>query len=148
MMEVLDIDIKRHDEKRQGEAWQPIAEITPGTKKFYIESYGCQMNFSDSEIVASILQSNGYSATSQFETADLVLLNTCSIRDKAEQTIRKRLTEFRKVKEKRKGMLIGVLGCMAERLKAKLLEEEKLVDIVAGPDSYRSLPTLIAEADS
>lgn len=148
MMEVLDIDIKRHDENRQGEAWQPIAATTPGNKKFYIESYGCQMNFSDSEIVASILQSNGYSATSQFETADLVLLNTCSIRDKAEQTIRKRLTEFRKVKETRKGMLIGVLGCMAERLKAKLLEEEKLVDIVAGPDSYRSLPTLIAEANS
>ncbi len=148
MMEVLDIDIKRHDENRQGEALRPAAKIISGSKKFYIESYGCQMNFSDSEIVASILQSNGYSATSQFETADLVLLNTCSIRDKAEQTIRKRLTEFKKVKDNRKGMLIGVLGCMAERLKAKLLEEEKLVDIVAGPDSYRSLPTLIAEANS
>jgi len=133
---------------RQGEAWQPIVQIQSGTKKFYIESYGCQMNFSDSEIVASILQANGFSATTQFETADLVLLNTCSIREKAEQTIRKRLTEFRKVKEGRKGMLIGILGCMAERLKAQLLEEEKLVDIVAGPDAYRSLPILIAEAGS
>ncbi len=147
-MEVLDIDLKRHDENKQGEAWQPIVETIPGSKKFYIESYGCQMNFSDSEIVASILQTNGYSATTQFENADLVFLNTCSIREKAEQTIRKRLTEFKKVKETRKGMLIGVLGCMAERLKAKLLEEEKLVDIVAGPDAYRSLPALIAEADS
>lgn len=147
-MEILDIDLKLHDEKRQGEAWQPAAEIIPGSKKFYIESYGCQMNFSDSEIVASILQGNGFSATTQFENADLVLLNTCSIREKAEQTIRKRLTEFKKVKESKKDMLIGVLGCMAERLKAKLLEEEKLVDIVAGPDAYRSLPTLIAEAGS
>ncbi len=142
-------EIKLHDEMRQGEAWQPVLENnTPGIKKFFIESYGCQMNFSDSEIVASILQTNGFHATSDYSQADLVFINTCSIREKAEQTIRKRLTEFRKVKENNKGMLIGVLGCMAERLKAKLLEEEKLVDIVAGPDAYRSLPALIAEADS
>src|SRR6201992_1003043 len=115
-------------------------------KKFYIESYGCQMNFSDSEIVASILYEEGYGATRNFLEADLVLLNTCSIREKAEQTIRKRLTEFRKVKDARPGMLVGVLGCMAERLKSKLLEEEKLVDMVVGPDAYRTLPGLIEEA--
>ncbi len=91
-------------------------------------------------VVASILQANGFGPTSLFEEADLVLVNTCSIREKAEQTIRKRLTEFRKAKESKKGMLVGVLGCMAERLKAKLLEEEKLVDLVVGPDAYRSLP--------
>ncbi|MBS1731200.1 MAG: tRNA (N6-isopentenyl adenosine(37)-C2)-methylthiotransferase MiaB [Bacteroidetes bacterium] len=147
-MEALDMDIQKHDEKRQGEAWQSNTEKIQHSKKFYIESYGCQMNFSDSEIVASILQSNGYSATTQYEMADLVLLNTCSIRDKAEQTIRKRLSEFKKVKDSKKGMLIGVLGCMAERLKAKLLEEEQLVDLVAGPDAYRSLPLLITEANS
>ncbi len=117
-------------------------------KKFYIESYGCQMNFSDSEIVAAILHQEGFGATKQFEEASLILLNTCSIREKAEQTIRKRLTEFRKTKEKKPELLIGILGCMAERLKAKLLEEEKLVDIVVGPDAYRSLPALIAEAET
>src|SRR4030095_887062 len=116
-------------------------------KKFYIESYGCQMNFSDSEIVASILNNEGYGATRNFEEADLVLLNTCSIREKAEQTVRKRLTEFRKVKRQRPGMLVGMLGCMAERLKSKLLEEEKLVDLVVGPDAYRTLPRLVEEAE-
>lgn len=139
---------KTHDEQRQGEAYAPVvADIQPAGRKFYIESYGCQMNFSDSEIVAAILQKEGFGATTVFEEADLVLLNTCSIREKAEQTVRKRLTEFRKIKEKRPGMLIGMLGCMAERLKAKLLEEEKLVDLVVGPDAYRTLPALIAEAD-
>ncbi|MBM3444520.1 MAG: tRNA (N6-isopentenyl adenosine(37)-C2)-methylthiotransferase MiaB [Bacteroidetes bacterium] len=118
------------------------------TKRFYIESYGCQMNFSDSEIIASILSSEGFDATRDAEQADLVLLNTCSIREKAEQTIRKRLTEFRRIKVERPGMLVGVLGCMAERLKGKLLEEEQLVDIVVGPDAYRTLPDLIAEATS
>ncbi|MBC7721574.1 MAG: tRNA (N6-isopentenyl adenosine(37)-C2)-methylthiotransferase MiaB, partial [Pedobacter sp.] len=116
-------------------------------KYFYIESYGCAMNFSDSEIVASILNSEGFGATKNLEEADLIFVNTCSIREKAEATIRKRLTEFRKLKEARKGVLIGILGCMAERLKAKLLEEEKLVDIVIGPDAYRSLPSLIEEAE-
>ncbi len=140
---------KVHNETRQGEAYAPFGldENVYG-KKFYIESYGCQMNFSDSEIVASILNKEGFGATRNAEEADLVFLNTCSIREKAEQTVRKRLTEFRKSKETKPGMLIGVLGCMAERLKAKFLEEEKLVDIVVGPDAYRSLPSLIEEAET
>lgn len=140
---------KVHDETRQGEAFAPFKnDPSIYRKRFYIESYGCQMNFSDSEIVAAILQENGYGATRNFEEADLVLINTCSIREKAEQTVRKRLTEFRKVKEHKPGMLVGVLGCMAERLKAKLLEEEKLVDLVVGPDAYRTLPVLVEEAES
>jgi len=138
---------KVQDESRQGEAYAPFAHDTNTySKRFYIESYGCQMNFSDSEIVASILNDQGFGATRNFEEADLIFLNTCSIREKAEQTVRKRLTEFRKIKETNPGLLIGVLGCMAERLKGKLLEEEKLVDIVVGPDAYRSLPQLIDEA--
>jgi tRNA-2-methylthio-N6-dimethylallyladenosine synthase len=137
------------EEDRQGEAYAPFAsDPNQYSKKFYIESYGCQMNFSDSEIVASILQEEGFGATRNFEDANLVLLNTCSIREKAEQTVRHRLQAFRKVKEQRPGMLVGVLGCMAERLKAKFLEEEKLVDIVVGPDAYRSLPGLISEAET
>jgi tRNA-2-methylthio-N6-dimethylallyladenosine synthase len=136
------------EENRQGEAFAPFQEDpNQYSKKFYIESYGCQMNFSDSEIVASILNEQGFGATRNFEDANLVLLNTCSIREKAEQTVRNRLQAFRKVKEKNPGMLIGVLGCMAERLKAKFLEEEKLVDIVVGPDAYRSLPGLVTEAE-
>ncbi|MCG7858126.1 tRNA (N6-isopentenyl adenosine(37)-C2)-methylthiotransferase MiaB [Flavihumibacter sediminis] len=115
-------------------------------KHFYIESYGCAMNFADSEVVASILNEYGYGATRNAEEADLVLLNTCSVREKAEQTVRKRLTEFKKAKRARPGMLVGILGCMAERLKSKLLEEEKLVDMVVGPDAYRTLPALIEEA--
>src|SRR6185437_10775097 len=139
---------KVHDEERQGEAYQPAAADTHTfRKKFYIESYGCQMNFSDSEIVASILQESGYGATGNYTEADLVLLNTCSIREKAEQTVRNRLQLFRQVKEDRPGMLIGVLGCMAERLKGKFLEEEQLVDMVVGPDAYRTLPGLIGEAE-
>jgi tRNA-2-methylthio-N6-dimethylallyladenosine synthase len=117
-------------------------------KTFYMESYGCAMNFADSEIVASILQGEGMVATRSYEDADLVLVNTCSIREKAEQTVRQRLSLFRLAKKKRPGMLIGVLGCMAERLKERLLEEEKLVDIVVGPDGYRSLPGLIEEAET
>lgn len=116
-------------------------------RKFYIESYGCAMNFADSEVVASILNDNGYGATKDYREADLIFLNTCSIREKAEQTVRKRLHDFRTVKKEKPAALIGVLGCMAERLKSKLLEEEKLVDIVVGPDAYRSLPTLINDAD-
>ena len=143
------ISDKVQDETRQGEAFAPFSRDPNQYKKlFYIESYGCQMNFSDSEIVASILNKEGFGATRNFEDADLVLLNTCSIREKAEQTVRKRLTEFKKVKAARPGMLIGMLGCMAERLKSKLLEEEKLVDLVVGPDAYRSLPGLISEAES
>ena len=144
MAEVLQ---KVVDEVRQGEAFAPFADDpNKFNKKFYIESYGCQMNFSDSEIVASILHDEGFGATRNFEEADLVLLNTCSIREKAEQTVRNRLQVFRKVKENNPGMLVGVLVCMAERLKAKFLEEEKLVDMVVGPDAYRSLPGLITEA--
>ena len=115
-------------------------------KYYYIESYGCAMNFSDSEIVASILNKEGYINTTSMEEADLILVNTCSIREKAEVTVRRRLEEFKKQKEKKKGTLIGILGCMAERLKTKFLEEERLVDMVVGPDAYRSLPSLIAEA--
>ena len=142
------VTTKLHDVKRQGEAFAPF-ENDPNVynRRFYIESYGCQMNFSDSEIVASILSGEGFGPTRNLDQADLILLNTCSIREKAEQTVRKRLTEFRKLKKQRPSLLIGVLGCMAERLKSRLLEEEKLVDIVVGPDAYRSLPQLIVEAD-
>src|ERR1700759_2072007 len=140
---------KVHDEQRQGEAFAPFTnDLNQYHKKFYIESYGCQMNCSDSEIVASILQTEGFGATRNYEEADLVLLNTCSIREKAEQTVRKRLTEFKKTKQAKPGMLVGVLGCMAERLKSKFLEEEKLVDLVVGPDAYRTLPVLIEEAET
>lgn len=140
---------KLHDEARQGEAFNPL-ESNPNryNKHFYIESYGCAMNFADSEVVAAILNEAGFGATKNLEEANLIFLNTCSIREKAEQTVRKRLTEFRKIKENKPGMLIGMLGCMAERLKAQLLEQEKLVDIVVGPDAYRSLPALIEEAGS
>jgi tRNA-2-methylthio-N6-dimethylallyladenosine synthase len=137
-----------HNESRQGEAFSPfVLEINAYQKKFYIESYGCAMNFADSEIVASILNDNGFGATRDYHEADLIFLNTCSIRDKAEQTVRKRLLDFRSVKKNNPGAMIGVLGCMAERLKSKLLEEEKLVDLVVGPDAYRSLPALIKEAE-
>lgn len=147
---MLDLmNTKMQDERRQGEAYAPFS-LDPNEypRKFYIESYGCAMNFSDSEIVASILNQHGFGATRNELEADLVLLNTCSIREKAEQTIRKRLTEFKKAKLRKPGMLVGVLGCMAERLKEKLLEEEKLVDLVVGPDAYRTLPALIGEAKS
>ncbi len=139
---------KTHDEARQGEALASMtADGRDHRKKFYIESYGCAMNFSDSEIVASILNDNGFGPTRNYEEADLVLLNTCSIREKAEQTVRNRLHLFRQAKQNRPGMLIGVLGCMAERLKSKFLEEEQLVDMVIGPDAYRTLPGLIGEAE-
>jgi tRNA-2-methylthio-N6-dimethylallyladenosine synthase len=117
-------------------------------KQFYIESYGCQMNFSDSEIVASILNQEGYELTEKLENANLVLVNTCSIREKAEQTVRKRLELFNGLKRKNKDLKIGVLGCMAERLKHKFLEEEKMVDIVVGPDAYKDLPNLLREAEA
>ncbi|MGB0396079.1 MAG: tRNA (N6-isopentenyl adenosine(37)-C2)-methylthiotransferase MiaB, partial [Flavobacteriaceae bacterium] len=117
-------------------------------KQFYIESYGCQMNFSDSEIVASILNQEGYELTEKLENANLVLVNTCSIREKAEQTVRKRLELFNGFKRKNKDLKIGVLGCMAERLKHKFLEEEKMVDIVVGPDAYKDLPNLLREAEA
>lgn len=134
------------DESVQGTAIT-LAKKENSTRKLYIESYGCAMNFSDSEIVASILSNEGFSTTQELEDADLVLVNTCSIREKAELTIRKRLEKFNAVKRYRPHMKVGVLGCMAERLKTKLLEEEKIVDMVVGPDAYKDLPNLIQEVD-
>lgn len=151
MSELLEyIEQKNHDESRQGEALNVSLNESDlkNNKFFYIESYGCAMNFSDSEIVASILAKQGYGITTNIFDADLVLLNTCSIRDKAEQTVRQRLNSINQIKQQKPGLLIGVLGCMAERLKSKLLEEEKLVDIVVGPDAYRSLPELLIEAET
>lgn len=137
------------EDDRQGEVLEmDIAIQAPGAKSFYIESYGCQMNFSDSEIVASILFDSGYQITRDFSEADLIFLNTCSIREKAEQTVRKRLTDFNKIKSIKPDVLVGVLGCMAERLKKNFLEEERIVDLVVGPDAYRTLPQLISEAES
>ena len=137
-------------EDKQGEVFttsdaQPV--MSEGARLFYIESYGCQMNFNDSEIVASILGEAGFQSTRDVESADLILINTCSIREKAEETVRKRLRVFDKMKTQRPGTMVGVLGCMAERLKTKLLEEEKLVDLVVGPDAYRDLPGLVAGAE-
>jgi len=117
-------------------------------RKFYIESYGCQMNFSDSEVVSSIVSSEGYISTKNFEEADLILLNTCSIREKAETTVRKRLKDFNKIKLNNKNLKVGVLGCMAERLKDKFLDQEKIVDLVVGPDAYRDIPNLLEEIDN
>lgn len=139
---------KVHNETIQGQAF--FNENVPAardSKRFYIESYGCQMNFADSEIVASVLQDQGFRSTRDFTQADFIFINTCSIREKAEQTVRKRLSEFQRIKHNNPSLIIGVLGCMAERLKSKFLEEEKLVDIVVGPDAYRSLPALISEAE-
>ncbi|HXJ97702.1 MAG TPA: tRNA (N6-isopentenyl adenosine(37)-C2)-methylthiotransferase MiaB [Gelidibacter sp.] len=133
-------------ESKQGEHLI-LEQKKENQRKLFIESYGCSMNFSDSEIVASILYKEGYNTTEKLEDADLVLINTCSIRDKAEQTIRKRLEKFNAVKRSNPKMKVGVLGCMAERLKSKLLEEEKIVDLVVGPDAYKDLPNLLAEVD-
>jgi len=145
---MLETASKEIDEKRQGEAIERYSKgASSNGRKVYIESYGCQMNFSDSEIVASILEKEGYETTKLMQDADIVFVNTCSIREKAEQTVRKRLSSFHKVKEEKPGMIIGVLGCMAERMKSKLLDEEKLVDIVVGPDAYRDLPQLVNQVD-
>lgn len=138
---------KTHDESRQGEALDMLPTGKSTGRKLYIESYGCQMNFSDSEIVASILMDKGFETTKDFKDADVVFINTCSIRENAEQRVRNRLKEFESAKAKNPGMVVGVLGCMAERLKAKFLEEEKLVDVVVGPDAYRDLPNLIEKVD-
>ncbi|WP_299253447.1 tRNA (N6-isopentenyl adenosine(37)-C2)-methylthiotransferase MiaB [uncultured Lacinutrix sp.] len=137
---------KTIDEAKQGEALI-LNQNKANTKKLFIESYGCAMNFSDSEIVASILDNQGYNTTNNLEEADLVLVNTCSIRDKAEQTVRKRLQKYNAVKRINPKMKVGVLGCMAERLKTKFLEEEKIVDLVVGPDAYKDLPNLLAEVE-
>ena len=144
---MLELTSKVIDERVQGNAFESPINIK-ASKKFYIESYGCAMNFNDSEIVASLLHDVGYGATKNPDEANLILINTCSIRDKAEQTVRFRLMHFKGFKKRNKHLLVGVLGCMAERLKDKLLEEEKLVDMVIGPDAYRTLPALIAEAES
>jgi len=142
-------DIAIISEKEKNNTAELISKKSPTgkSKKLYMESYGCQMNFSDSEIVTSILAKEGYDTTSDMEEADLILINTCSIRDRAEQTVRKRLIHFNSLKKKKPEITVGVLGCMAERLKSKLLEEEKIVDLVVGPDAYRDLPNLVSQVD-
>ncbi len=134
------------DESKQGEALIIESENKTG-KKLFLESYGCQMNFADSEIVASILIDKGYTTTTDYKEADLIFVNTCAIRENAESRVRQRLYDYKKVKKTNKNLLIGVLGCMAERLKHQFLEQEKLVDMVVGPDAYRDLPNLIAVAE-
>ena len=136
------------DESKQGEALFIEKPLSPYGKKMFLENYGCAMNFSDSEIVASILSDKGFTTTKDFKEADVIFINTCAVREGAEQRVRKRLTDFKKVKKINPDLIIGVLGCMAERLKSKFLEEEKLVDLVVGPDAYRSLPELIEAAES
>jgi tRNA-2-methylthio-N6-dimethylallyladenosine synthase len=142
----MEMDNKIIDESIQGQVLKFETKNTSG-KKLFLESYGCQMNFSDSKIVASILTEKGFSMTQNFEEADLIFINTCAIRENAELRVRNRLNDFKRVKKKNPKLLVGVLGCMAERLKSQFLEQEKLVDIVVGPDSYRDLPNLIEEAE-
>lgn len=145
---IQDIDILDRNSQEATDTVETSKEENTGKKKkLYIESYGCQMNFADSEVVTSIMKDDGYDTTSDYESADVIFLNTCSIREKAELTVRKRLSQFNKVKKANPNMTIGVLGCMAERLKEKLLEEEKLVDVVVGPDAYRDLPKLVESAE-
>ncbi|MGK0489795.1 MAG: tRNA-2-methylthio-N6-dimethylallyladenosine synthase, partial [Candidatus Endobugula sp.] len=146
---IQDLDILDRNSQEATETILTSKEENTGkTKKLYIESYGCQMNFADSEIVSSIMKENGFDTTSEYREADVIFLNTCSIREKAELTVRKRLTDFNRIKKSKPELTIGVLGCMAERLKEKLLEEEKLVDLVVGPDAYRDLPKLVESAES
>ncbi|MCU0325531.1 MAG: tRNA (N6-isopentenyl adenosine(37)-C2)-methylthiotransferase MiaB [Spirosomaceae bacterium] len=140
--------LNEEDKQNLDNARISVDESNDGKRKLYIESYGCQMNFADSEIVASILRDNGFATTSKYEDAELILLNTCAIRDNAEQKVRNRLQHLIPIKKKNPLVKIGVLGCMAERLKAKLLEEEKVVDMVVGPDAYRDLPRLVEEAET
>ncbi len=137
---------KKIDETLQGSATK-ITQAPDNTKKVFIESYGCQMNMNDSEIVASILLKQGYNTTDQVDEADLILINTCSIREKAETTVRNRLKHFNKLKQNKPKTKIGLMGCMAERIKEKILEQEQLVDLVVGPDAYRDLPNLINELE-
>lgn len=147
-MLTLDLASKEHDETRQGEALVLENKVTqPNQRKLYIESYGCAMNFSDSEIVASILSEDGFITTPDYNQADVIFINTCSIRENAETRVRNRLKQFKAIKRTNKGLVIGVLGCMAERLKSKFLEEEQLVDVVVGPDAYRDLPNLIQQVN-
>lgn len=147
---IKDIDIltnKTNQRNKPSEVLVSQEKNTGKSRKLYIESYGCAMNFSDSEIVMSIMQEQGFDSTDNMENADVIFINTCSIREKAEQTVRNRLAQFNGLKRKNPGLLIGVLGCMAERIKDKLLEEEKIVDMVVGPDAYRDLPKLIGNVD-
>ncbi len=139
--------IAKHGSPTPSLSKEASSQIPPFPRKLYIESYGCQMNFSDSEIVASIMAQQGFVFTDHYDNADLILINTCAIRDKAEQTIRNRLLVFNQQKIKQPDLIVGILGCMAERLKTQLLEEEKVVDLVAGPDAYRDLPRLISQVD-
>ena len=143
---IKDIDIIDTTQKENDSACEIkiIQNSELSGRKLYIESYGCQMNFSDSEIVSSILQKDGFNTTNDIEQADLILLNTCSIREKAELTIRKRLATFNQIKKNKPELTVGILGCMAERLKSQLLDEEKIVDLVVGPDAYRDLPNLVS----
>jgi tRNA-2-methylthio-N6-dimethylallyladenosine synthase len=147
-LDFLDKEVPAAEATPSGEVRITAATRTGRQRKLYIESYGCQMNFSDSEIVSSILFNEGFDTTDDLASADLVLLNTCSIREKAEQTVRMRLSQINSHKKRNPGLLVGVLGCMAERLKSKFLEEEKIVDLVVGPDAYRDLPQLISQVDS
>ena len=135
------------DETRQGEATM-TKTVVPNGRKLLLESYGCAMNFSDSEIIASIMGEAGFTTTTDPYEADVVMMNTCSIRDNAEQKIRHRLVHFKGLKKKKRNLVVGILGCMAERLREQLLDEEKLVDLVVGPDAYRDLPNLIEQVDS
>lgn len=143
----LEKDDKIIDESKQGEVLLTKAPLKDNGKKLFLESYGCAMNFSDSEIVASILMDKGFTTTNDYKEADVILVNTCAIRDNAELRVRQRLTDFRKVKKSNPDLIVGVLGCMAERLKSKFLEEEKLVDLVVGPDAYRDLPNLLESVE-
>ena len=143
----MNLETKIIDEEVQGQALM-LGSENPTGKKLFLESYGCQMNFADSEIVASILIDKGYTTTQNYKEADLIFVNTCAIRDNAENRVRQRLQDYKKVKRSKPDTLIGVLGCMAERLKAQFLEQEKLVDLVVGPDAYRDLPNLIEQAET
>jgi len=144
----LQVQDKKHDEARQGEALILDAPVKADARKLYIESYGCAMNFADSEIVASILSETGFETTGDYHQADVIFINTCSIRENAETRVRNRLSQFGVEKRRNPKLIVGVLGCMAERLKSKFLEEERLVDVVVGPDAYRDLPNLIEQVES
>ena len=144
----LQVQDKTHDEARQGEALILDAPVKADARKLYIESYGCAMNFADSEIVASILSETGFETTGDYHQADVIFINTCSIRENAETRVRNRLSQFGVEKRRNPKLIVGVLGCMAERLKSKFLEEERLVDVVVGPDAYRDLPNLIEQVES
>ncbi|SDG87896.1 tRNA-2-methylthio-N6-dimethylallyladenosine synthase [Pedobacter terrae] len=144
----LQVQDKKHDEARQGEALILDTPVKADARKLYIESYGCAMNFADSEIVASILSETGFETTGDYHQADVIFINTCSIRENAETRVRNRLSQFGVEKRRNPKLIVGVLGCMAERLKSKFLEEERLVDVVVGPDAYRDLPNLIEQVES